>query len=129
MLLRFVFLGIKSANHAQTRINKRKSANFGWYYYTRFVLGGLYKTKLKKTSFKNLKLDDVDFTESDLSGSVFDNCDLTGATFENTIIEKADFRTAFNFSINPEINRIKQAKFSLSGLPGLLNKYNIEIDY
>ena len=64
----------------------------------------------------------------DLTGCVFNNCDLTKATFENTIIEKADFRTSFNYSINPEINRIKKAKFSLSGIAGLLDKYDIEID-
>jgi len=54
MLLRFVFLGIKSANHAQTRINKRKSANFGWYYYTRFVLGGLCGSAMEVTMKKLL---------------------------------------------------------------------------
>jgi hypothetical protein len=42
-------------------------------------------------------------------------------------MEKADFRSAFNYSINPEINRIKKAKFSLTGLQGLLGKYDIEI--
>jgi len=55
------------------------------------------------------------------------NCDLARATFDNSIIEKADFRSSFNYSINPEINRIKMAKFSVSGLPGLLEKYDIEI--
>jgi fluoroquinolone resistance protein len=88
-----------------------------------------YKTKLKKTQFINLKLNEVDFTECDLSSSVFDNCDLTGAIFENAIIEKADFRTSFNYSIDPEKNRIKKARFSLSGIAGLLSKYDIEIDH
>lgn len=92
-------------------------------------LSSFYRTRLKKMIFKNLKLHDVDFTESDLSGSVFEDCDLTGATFENTNIEKADFRTSFNFSIDPATNRVKKARFSLSGLPGLLNRFDIEIDY
>jgi fluoroquinolone resistance protein len=87
-----------------------------------------YQLKLKKTTFKNLKLHEVDFSGCDLSNSVFDNCDLTKATFENTIIEKVDFRTSFNYSIDPEINRIKKAKFSLGGVTGLLYKYDIEID-
>jgi hypothetical protein len=51
-----------------------------------------------------------------------------GATFESTIIEKADFRTSFNYSIDPEKNRIKKARFSLAGIAGLLDKYDIEID-
>ena len=86
-----------------------------------------YRTKLKKTVFKSVQLKEVDLTECDLTSAVFDNCDLLRATFENTILEKADLRTSFNYSIDPERNRIKKAKFSLQGLPGLLNKYDIEI--
>jgi len=50
------------------------------------------------------------------------------AAFENTILEKADFRTSFNYSIDPEKNRIRKARFSLAGISGLLDKYDIEID-
>ena len=87
-----------------------------------------YHTKLKGTTFKDLKLQEADFTGCDLSSSLFDNCDLTEASFENTNLEKADFRTSFNYSIDPELNRMKKARFSLAGIPGLLIKYNIEID-
>ena len=86
-----------------------------------------FKAKLKKTSFKNSILHEADFTDCDLSGSVFDICDFTRATFEKTILEKADFRTSYNFSIDPEKNRIKKAMFSMSGAAGLLHKYDIEI--
>lgn len=87
-----------------------------------------YQTKLKNITFKNSQIHEVDFTECDLTGSLFDNCDLSGATFERTIIEKADLRTSFNYSIDPDLNRIKKAKFSLNGIAGLLGKYDIEID-
>lgn len=87
-----------------------------------------YKMKIKKTVFKNSHLQETDFTACDLTGSLFDACDLANATFDNTILEKADLRTAYNYSINPEINKIKKAKFSLSGVPGLLHQYDIEID-
>lgn len=87
-----------------------------------------YKTKFKKTVFTNLKFHEVDFTECDLSGSVFNNCDLSGALFEMTLLEKADFRTAFNYSIDPERNRIKKARFSLIGIPVLLHKYDIVVE-
>lgn len=70
---------------------------------------------------------EVDFVESDLSNAVFDNCDLRGAIFDKSILEKADFRTAYNYSINPENNRLKKARFSISGVAGLLDKYGIEI--
>lgn len=87
-----------------------------------------YKTKLKATVFKNVVLQEVDFTESDLAAAVFEDCDLLGATFENTNLEKADFRTSFNFAIDPELNRIKKAKFSQNGLAGLLGRYDIDIE-
>lgn len=87
-----------------------------------------YRVKLKKTRFVKSQLHEVDFAECDLTGATFDQCDLLQALFENTIIEKTDFRTAFNFSIDPSNNRIKRARFSLSGLPGLLNKYDLDVE-
>lgn len=87
-----------------------------------------YKTKIRKTVFKNSQLQETDFSECDLTGSVFDNCDLIRARFDNTILEKVDFRTSYNYSINPEINRIKKARFSLPEVVGLLDKYDIEVD-
>lgn len=86
-----------------------------------------YRANLKKTVFKNTQLQETDFTECDLSGAVFDQCDLSKAMFENTILEKADFRTAYHYTIDPTINRIKKARFSLSGVVGLLAQYDIEI--
>ena len=82
---------------------------------------------LKKTHFKNSSLHEVDFTRSDLSSALFDNCDLAKAIFDHTILEKADFRTSYNYSIDPEINRIKKAAFSLPAVTGLLTKYDIVI--
>jgi hypothetical protein len=48
---------------------------------------------------------------------------LKRAIFENTNIEKVDFRSSYNYVINPEIHNVKKAKFSLSGLIGLLAQY------
>ncbi|MFN8145168.1 MAG: pentapeptide repeat-containing protein [Bacteroidia bacterium] len=87
-----------------------------------------YKTKTKKTVFKNSQLQETDFAEADLTSSVFDNCNLTQAVFDHTTLEKADFRTSYNYSIDPETNRIKKAKFSILGISGLLDKYDIDIE-
>jgi len=87
-----------------------------------------YKVKLKKTAFTRCKLHEVDFSQADVSESIFDDCDLARAHFGNTTMEKTDFRTSINYSIDPEKNRVKKAKFSLSGVPGLLDKYGIEIE-
>jgi uncharacterized protein YjbI with pentapeptide repeats len=87
-----------------------------------------YQVKIKKTLFKNTSLQEVDFTESDMTEAILDSCDLDRSTFYATVLEKADLRTSFNYLIDPEINRIRRAKFSLQGAITLLHKYNIEID-
>ena len=85
------------------------------------------KVKLKKTCFKNCNLEETDFTEADLSSGLFDNCNLERAIFYKTNLEKTDFSTSFNYSIDPGANKIKKARFSKMGLEGLLDKYQIEI--
>jgi fluoroquinolone resistance protein len=87
-----------------------------------------YRTKIRKTTFANSQLDEADFTECDLTGSVFDRCDLKRALFHNTIMEKADFRTSYNYTIDPEVNKIRKARFALPEIVGLLAKYDITID-
>lgn len=91
-------------------------------------LAVFYKVKLKKTRFKNCNLQETDFTEADLTSATFDNCDMQRAIFHRTNLEKADFRTSFYYSIDPEANRITKARFSRTGITGLLNKYRIEIE-
>ena len=86
-----------------------------------------FKKKMKKTKFIDCSLKEVDFTLVDLSLTVFGNCDLTRAVFHESNLEKADFCSAVNYTIDPEANKIKKAKFSYSGISGLLEKYNIEI--
>jgi len=86
-----------------------------------------YKLKIKKTKFISCSLSNVDFVEADLTASLFDNCDMMGTQFERTILEKCDFYSSFNFVINPNNNRIKKAKFSIQGVIGLLENYDIDI--
>jgi uncharacterized protein YjbI with pentapeptide repeats len=91
-------------------------------------ISSFYQMKIKKTKFINTSLQEVDFTNTDLNSSLFDKCDLAGAVFHNTILEKADFKTAYNYSIDPAANKIKKARFSLPAVIGLLNSYDIEVD-
>ncbi|GAB3419358.1 pentapeptide repeat-containing protein [Niabella aquatica] len=86
-----------------------------------------YKLKLKGILFKDCTMHEVDFAECDLTHAFFDNCDLKGTLFDSTLLEKADFSTAYNYTIDPENNKIKKAKFSTDGLTGLLGKYDIVI--
>jgi len=86
------------------------------------------RKKMAKTHFLNSSLRNVDFTDSDLSKAVFANDDLTNAVFNKTTIKEADFLTARNYSIDPEKNNVKKARFSLYGVIGLLNKYDIRVE-
>ncbi|HPA87148.1 MAG TPA: pentapeptide repeat-containing protein, partial [Bacteroidales bacterium] len=65
---------------------------------------------------------------SDLKRSSFIKCDLQRSVFRNTDLEGVDFSSSFNYSIDPSSNRIKKARFAISGLPGLLDKFDIEIE-
>lgn len=69
---------------------------------------------------------EADFTLADLGSANFQGSDLRGAVFSRTVLEKTDFRNAQGFRLDPELNRIKGARFDLNGLPGLLGKYGIK---
>jgi uncharacterized protein YjbI with pentapeptide repeats len=84
-----------------------------------------YTLKLKGTIFTNCSITAADFMSSDLTDVVFDNCNLHKSVFSETIANKADFTTSYNFSIDPEKNKLRKAKFSYAGLKGLLDKYDL----
>ncbi len=86
-----------------------------------------FRKKMKKTVFTACSMKEVDFTETDLSQAVFADCDLLQAVFVRSTLEKADFQTALNYAFDPELNKIKKAKFSFPGAAGLLVKYDIDI--
>jgi uncharacterized protein YjbI with pentapeptide repeats len=73
-------------------------------------------------------LNGVDFTEANASDIAFNNCTFHEAIFENTNLLKSDLSRAEGFNIDPEINKIKGARFSASNLSGLLYKYDLKID-
>mgnify|MGYP003117681470 CR=1 FL=1 len=86
-----------------------------------------YRVKLTNSRFLNCTLKDIDLSEADLTKVLVDKCDLSGAIFDRTNLEKADFSSAFNYSIDPENNKIKAASFSLPAITGLLDKYQLKI--
>lgn len=86
------------------------------------------KKKMMKTTLINSSVKNVDFSECDLTKSSFSNSDLMNSVFDKTILKEVDFVTASNYIIDPELNNIRKAKFSLNGIAGLLNKYDIYIE-
>jgi fluoroquinolone resistance protein len=87
------------------------------------------RTKMKDTHFINTSLKQVDFEGTVLTDAVFKDCDLSEAAFINSNLERADFSTARHFSIDPNINKMKKAKFSYLELAGLLHKYQLNISF
>lgn len=87
-----------------------------------------YTMKLKHCSFNDCNLQGADFTEADLNNVTIKACNLLNAIFDNTLLEKADLRSSINYSIDPENNYIRGAKFSLPAAIGLLDKYQLDIN-
>ncbi len=84
--------------------------------------------KMIKTNFNSCSMKEVTFVGTNLTNSNFENCNLENAVFNDTILAGADFTSAFNYKIDPELNPMKKAKFSTSGILGLLDKYDIKIE-
>lgn len=88
-------------------------------------LTSFFRRRMMKFSFTGCSLQEANFTESNLSGAGFMNCNLSRAIFNRTNLTGSDFRTAMNYSIDPEANLMKKAQFSFPGVLGLLEKYDI----
>lgn len=84
-----------------------------------------YTLKIKGTTFIDCSIIAVDFMNTDLTEVVFDNCDLYRSEFAKAIANKADFKTSYNYTIDPTKTKIKKAVFSLDGIKGLLYKHDI----
>ncbi|WP_317899677.1 pentapeptide repeat-containing protein [Aurantibacillus circumpalustris] len=86
------------------------------------------KKKMNSSTFKACKIHNGNFTQADLSKSKLDNCDFYEALFSNTNLSGVDLRSCHNFIIDPELNKIRRAKFMLSSLPSLLQRYEIIVE-
>lgn len=86
------------------------------------------KKKMNKSTFNNCKLHGANFSKADLSKAILKDCDLVDAIFDGTNLSGMDFTTNRNFSIDPQQNLIKRAKFAAHSLAGLLTKYEIIIE-
>ncbi len=105
-----------------------------------FSLAKLKNSSLQEVKFVNCKLLGVqfsdcrkfmlelDFDSCILKLSLFSGLKLKNTRFRNCDMQETDFRAAFNYSINPETNRLGKAKFSIPGVTGLLDTYGIIIE-
>ncbi|WP_395049775.1 pentapeptide repeat-containing protein [Flavobacterium sp.] len=84
-----------------------------------------YTLKIKGTTFMDCSIIAVDFMSTDLTEVVFDNCDLYRSEFGKANANKANFKTSYNYTIDPAKTKLKKAVFSLDGIKGLLFKHDI----
>ena len=82
---------------------------------------------MPNTRFVGCSLREVDFTQADLTNAVFQDCSLLDAVLSATKLNGADFTTAHNIALDPELNELRQARFAAHSLPGLLTKYGLVI--
>jgi uncharacterized protein YjbI with pentapeptide repeats len=86
-----------------------------------------YALNLQGTPFTNCSLVAVDFMETDLSKVIFDNCDLYRTEFSKAKANKCNFKTSYNFTIDPKKTTLKKAIFSKKELKGLLFTHDIHV--
>jgi|TARA_B110000093_G_C12949139_1_gene401662 uncharacterized protein YjbI with pentapeptide repeats len=130
---------VKNTAFRAVKFSKSKMIGIKFYECNTFLLNftfdncqlnfsSFYKLKIPQTLFNECNLEEVDFTEANLNNSRFHISNFNNAIFNETNLEKTDFKTAFNFSIDPENNMLKSAKFSKENIGGLLSKYKVIIE-
>lgn len=82
---------------------------------------------LRCMRFENSIIKDSGFEECNLQQAIFDNCDLELTTFIKNNLKKADFETSKNYLINPNLNDIQDAIFSLPEALSFLSLLPIKI--
>lgn len=92
-----------------------------------FDHSSFYKVDMQNCTFDGSSLKQADFSESNCTGVPFKACLLHDTRFDRSALQRADFTTAAGFTIDPNINDLKGAKFSKDNLSGLLSIYPIKI--
>jgi uncharacterized protein YjbI with pentapeptide repeats len=87
-----------------------------------------YALKIKGTTFTDCSIIAVDFMSTDLTEVIFDNCDLYRSEFGKANANKANFKTSYNYTIDPTKTKLKKAVFSLNEVKGLLFKHELIIN-
>lgn len=83
--------------------------------------------KCEGFQFTDYKMHGVDFSGTNLEEAIIANCDLQEALFENTNLKKTDLTYSYNFSINPQINTIKELKVSREFIEGITDYFGIKV--
>lgn len=94
---------------------------------TLFNHASFFGVDLQNSSFSKCTFEQADFTNAKCEGVHFKECSLHLARFEYTALQRADFTSARDFSIDPNVNQVKGTRFANDNLSGLLDAHPIEI--
>ncbi|MGZ3652709.1 MAG: pentapeptide repeat-containing protein [Bdellovibrionota bacterium] len=83
---------------------------------------------LRKSVIRNCRARETDFADANLSEANCQGTDFAGARFSRTNLTKADFRRALNYTIRPDDNKLKKARFSLPEATLLLHGLDIVLE-
>ncbi|MCP3967235.1 MAG: pentapeptide repeat-containing protein [Lentisphaerae bacterium] len=98
------------------------------FYNSRVQMCSFSDLDLKGGCFKFCQIFESDFFGTNLQKVSFQNSDLAQSKFQDVNLEKANLKGAKNYQINPLINIINGAIFSLPEAISLLNAFEIKLD-
>jgi len=105
----------------------RKNGDFN-FFGCKLDYGCFQSVDLRGAKFENCSIREVDFSEANLAKSSFSGSQLAGTSFTNTNLEKADFRRAHDYLIDPRFAKMKEAKFSFPDAIVLLQAMGIQVE-
>lgn len=70
---------------------------------------------------------DIDFSDCNLTKAVFDGTDFARSRFIKANLTQADFSGAHNYTLDPNLNKLKKTIFSFPEVTALLNSFDIII--
>jgi uncharacterized protein YjbI with pentapeptide repeats len=114
-------VGVDFSTCDQTILNLRFSNS-------KLMYCNFQKMKLKKAEFGDCEIQECDFYKANLENSNFENSNLEGSIFEGTTLIKANLKNAKNYIINPNMNEIRGAIFSIPEVLTLLKPLQITIE-
>lgn len=87
-----------------------------------------YNQDLKKMRFKECLIFNTDFTEINFTSADFSGSEFRETIFHQCSLEKANFKNAKGYSIDPSVNKLKEAHFSQPEVMSFLAYLGIKID-
>ncbi len=91
-------------------------------------LSSFYGLNLRGTTMERCSAKEIDLTEADLRDAVCRGTDFAGARFHGTDLENADLSGALNYAIDPRVNKVKRARFTLPEAAALLRGLDVIIE-